>query len=100
LVSDYFNDDTCISICRDECPSTSYDLSVSHEDFILDLESSSVKEYPHIKTYSSPHYLIYPTIENMSTCDEDTSCSLVSTSNELCSRLRQGSEVVDDETKK
>lgn len=56
LGSSHSSDDDSIYVCHDEFPSTSYDLSVSHGDFNLDLESSSVKEYVHIQSSSSPHY--------------------------------------------
>ena len=62
LVSDHSNDDDFIIVCRDEFPSTSYDILVSHEDFNLYLESGSIKEDVHIKTSSSPHYPLRPTI--------------------------------------
>lgn len=90
LDSDYSNDDNSISICHEKFPSTSYDLSVSHEDFNLDLENGSVKEDVHIQTSYSRHYPLCPTIFNTSACGRDIPCSLVSSSNELSLRLRQG----------
>ena len=91
------NDDNSISICHDERPSKSCDLLVSHEYFNLDLEFASVKEDVPIETSPSPHVPLCPTIQNTSTCNKDTPCSLSYSSNELSPRLTQGSEVVHDE---
>lgn len=86
-----------ISVFHDECPITSLNISVSNEYFNLDLESILVKEYVHIKTSSSPHYPLYLTICNPSTCDEDTPCSWVSSFDEVSPWLTLGGEVVHDE---
>lgn len=94
---DHSNDDDSIDVCHDEFPSTSYDLSISHEYFNLDLESGYVKEYFHIETSFSPHYPLCPIVCNKYTCDRDNPCSLVSSSNELSPQLTQGSEVVHGE---
>jgi len=62
----------------------------------LDLGCALVKEYVHIKTSSSIHLPMCPTIHNESTCIRDIPCSLVSSSNELSPQLKQGSDVFHD----
>jgi len=97
LDSNHPNDDKYIFVCHDEFPSTSYDISVPHEYFDLDLESTSIKEDVHIKNSPSPHYPLCPTIRNTSTYNEDTPSSFLSSSDVLSPRLTQGAEVVHDE---
>lgn len=77
------NDYNSISVCHNECPSTSCDLLVSHEYFNLDLEFFSVKEYVPIETSPSPLFPLCPTIHNTSSCNKDTPCSFASSSDEL-----------------
>ncbi len=69
------------SVCCDEHPITSCDMFFSHVHSNSDLEFPPVKEDVHIKTSSSPHLPMCPTIQNAS--DEDTPCSLSSSYDEL-----------------
>lgn len=88
-----FDEDNFAGVCDNECPNASSDLSVSHEDLTFDPKSDSVKEYVFIEASSSPHRPLCSANCNESICDEDTPCSLFSSSDELS----QGSEVVHDE---
>lgn len=81
----------------DERPSTSCDLSFSHDNSNPYLECVPVKEDINIETSSSPHFSVCPTIHNTSTCIRDTPCSLNSSSDDISSQLTQGSEVFHDE---
>jgi len=85
-----------ISVCCDECLSTSYDLFPSHEHFKLDLECTLVEVDIHIEASYAPHFPVCPSIHNTSTCIRDTLHSIASSSYML-SQSTQGNEVVDDE---
>lgn len=92
--------DNSMFVCREKHPITSCDLLISHIDLNSDLECAPVKEDVHIKTSSSPHFPLFPTIPNASTCDEDNQFSFVSPSDDLSPRLTQDDEVFHDKSEK
>jgi len=95
LDNNHSNDDDFIDLRNHKCPGVSTNLLVSHEDFNLDPESDSVKGVL-IETSSSSRYPLCTTICDTSTCDKDTPCYLSSSSNELSSQLKQGSQIIHD----
>lgn len=85
LGNNSFDDDDSVDVCDHKSPGVSSNLLVSHEYFNLDPESNSIKEDVLIETSSSSHYPLCSIIYDASTCDQDTPCSLISSSIELSS---------------
>ena len=97
LGNNHSDEDDFVDACDHECLGASSDLSVSHEDFTLDLESDSVKEDVLIETSSSSHYPLCSSLYDASTCDRDTPCPSIFSSDELTSQLTQGGDIIHDE---
>lgn len=88
-----------IIVCDDGFPRAPLNFPISQEYFdlkYLDIEYVSIKEYVIMETSSSPHYPLCSTFCNATTCEEDTPCYSSSSSNELDSKLTQGSKVIHD----